>query len=43
MEFFLWKFNKTKAQMSEVEIRQKYTQEELDRMGERSPLYQYTL
>jgi hypothetical protein len=43
MEFFLWKFNKAKAALSESEIRQQYTQEQLDAMGEKSPLYQYTL
>jgi hypothetical protein len=43
MEFFLWRSNKAKAQVSEVDIRQRYSQEELDSMGEKSPLYQYTL
>ncbi|KAL4727978.1 hypothetical protein ACLX1H_004684 [Fusarium chlamydosporum] len=43
MEFCLWRSNKARAQLSEVEIRQKYSQEELDAMGERSPLYKYTL
>ncbi|KAG5801316.1 hypothetical protein H9Q74_011608 [Fusarium xylarioides] len=43
MEFCLWKSNKARAQLSEAEIRQKYSQEELDAMGERSPLYKYTL
>ncbi|KAJ4243856.1 hypothetical protein NW762_014736 [Fusarium torreyae] len=43
MEFCLWRSNKAKAQLSETEIRQKHSQEELDAMGERSPLYTYTL
>lgn len=43
MEFCLWKSNNARAQRSEAEIRQKYSQEELDAMGERSPLYKYTL
>ncbi|KAK6208548.1 hypothetical protein QIS74_12066 [Colletotrichum tabaci] len=43
LEFFLWSLNKKKAQLSEAEIRQQYSQEQLDRMGEKSPLYQYTL
>ncbi|KAF5568716.1 tartrate transporter [Fusarium phyllophilum] len=43
MEFCLWKSNKARAQLSEAEIRQKYSQEELDAMGERNPLYKYTL
>lgn len=43
LEFFLWTANKKKAQQSESEIREQYTDQELDRMGERSPLYKYTL
>lgn len=43
MEFLLWTKNKSKAQISETEIRQQYTDEQLDSMGERSPLYKYTL
>lgn len=43
MEFFLWKFNKAKTMQSETEIRQTYTQEQLDAMGEKGPLYLYTL
>lgn len=43
MELFLWRLNKAKAALSESDIRQKYTQEQLDKMGEKSPLYQYTL
>ncbi|KAK8017043.1 High-affinity nicotinic acid transporter [Apiospora rasikravindrae] len=43
LEFLLWKLNKAKAAQSEVEICTKYTQEQLDGMGEKSPLYQYTL
>lgn len=35
--------NKKKAAMSETEVREKYTDEELDAMGDRSPLYIYTL
>jgi MFS transporter, ACS family, DAL5 transporter family protein len=29
--------------MSEMEIREKYTDDELDEMGDRSPLFRYTL
>jgi MFS family permease len=43
LEFFLWTFNKRKSRQSESEVRAQYTQVELDRMGERSPLYMCTL
>lgn len=43
LEFSLWRLNKAKAKLSEVEIRQQYSQEQLDSMGEKSPLYKYTL
>ncbi|KAK7994533.1 hypothetical protein PG991_016121 [Apiospora marii] len=43
LEFSLWKLNKAKAAQSEADIRAKYTQHQLDAMGEKSPLYQYTL
>lgn len=43
MEFCLWRSNKARAKISEAEVRQKYSQEELDAMGEKSPLYKYTL
>ncbi|KAK1992160.1 MFS general substrate transporter [Colletotrichum falcatum] len=43
LEFFLWRLNRKKAQLSEADIRQQYSQKQLDRMGEKSPLYQYTL
>ncbi|KAK2041937.1 MFS general substrate transporter [Colletotrichum somersetense] len=43
LEFLLWTSNKNNSQRSETEIRQQYSQEQLDRMGEKSPLYQYTL
>ncbi|RGP78857.1 hypothetical protein FLONG3_3056 [Fusarium longipes] len=43
MELLLWRSNKARARLSEAEIRQKYSQAELDAMGERSPLYKYTL
>lgn len=42
-ELSLWKLNKAKAAHSEVEVRAQYTQHQLDAMGEKSPLYQYTL
>ncbi|ELQ38358.1 inner membrane transport protein yfaV [Pyricularia oryzae] len=43
LEFFLWKMNKRKARLSESAIRAEYTQDHLDCMGEKSPLYIYTL
>jgi hypothetical protein len=43
LEFFLWRLNKAKAVFSEEEVRETYTQEQLDAMGEKSTLYQYTL
>ncbi|KAM5380854.1 hypothetical protein ACJZ2D_003378 [Fusarium nematophilum] len=35
--------NKRKSRMSEEEIRAKYTEEELEVMGDKSPLFRYTL
>lgn len=43
LEFALIRINKKRAAMSEEEIRAKYSDEELERMGDRSPLYRYTL
>ncbi|OJJ00072.1 hypothetical protein ASPVEDRAFT_51333 [Aspergillus versicolor CBS 583.65] len=43
MEFFLWRSNKANSRLSEDELREQYTPEQLDAMGERSPLYRYTL
>lgn len=43
LEFSLWTLNKAKSAQSEAEIRSKYTQDQLDALGENSPLYQYTL
>ncbi|KAH8788371.1 major facilitator superfamily domain-containing protein [Diaporthe sp. PMI_573] len=43
LEFSLWRLNKAKAKLSETAIRQEYSQEQLDLMGEKSPLYRYTL
>jgi hypothetical protein len=35
--------NKKKAEMSEIEVRARYTEEELESMGEKSPLFKYAL
>ncbi|CAG7925649.1 unnamed protein product [Penicillium olsonii] len=43
LEFSFWKINRSRAAFSEAEIRSKYTDEELERMGDRSPLFRYSL
>ncbi|KAL4863851.1 hypothetical protein BDV12DRAFT_206161 [Aspergillus spectabilis] len=43
LETSLWKLNKKKAAMTEVEVHERYTDEELNGMEERSPLFRYTL
>ncbi|KAI7336595.1 MFS general substrate transporter [Hortaea werneckii] len=43
LEFNLWRLNKAKSKISESEVRDKYSAFELDRMGEKSPLFKYTL
>ncbi|KAI4719855.1 MFS general substrate transporter [Aureobasidium sp. EXF-10727] len=43
LEYMLWRSNKKNAELSEDEIRERYSDEELDRMGDKSPLFKYTL
>jgi hypothetical protein len=43
LEFLLRKLNAKKAQMSESEVRATYTEQDLDNMGEKSPLFKYAL
>jgi hypothetical protein len=43
LEFLLWRSNKKNAELSEDEVRERYTDEELDKMGDKSPLFKYTL
>lgn len=43
LEILLKRGNAKKAAMSEDEIRDRYTDEELQRMGEKSPLFKYAL
>ncbi|KAK2063981.1 major facilitator superfamily transporter [Colletotrichum caudatum] len=43
LEVLLLRLNKKKALVSEEEVRQRYTDEELDRMGEKSPLFKYAV
>ncbi|KAF5534158.1 tartrate transporter [Fusarium phyllophilum] len=43
LETALVMINKKRSKISEAEVRSKYTEEELEIMGEKSPLYQYKL
>lgn len=43
LEYIMWRINKKRDLMSEEEIRAKYTDDELEEMGDKSPLYRYTL
>ncbi|SMY21593.1 unnamed protein product [Zymoseptoria tritici ST99CH_1A5] len=43
MEYGLWSINKKNAKFTENEVRAKYSDDELDRMGDKSPLFKYTL
>ncbi|KAF9883893.1 hypothetical protein FE257_002687 [Aspergillus nanangensis] len=43
LELRFWYVNKRDGKMSAVEIHEKYTAEELQRMGDRSPLFKYIL
>lgn len=43
IEFVLWTKNKKRAKLSEAEVREKYSEEELALMGDKSPLFRYTL
>ncbi|KAH8889037.1 MFS general substrate transporter [Thozetella sp. PMI_491] len=43
LETLLWWKNKSRALLPESQIREEYTQEQLDSMGDKSPLYKYTL
>ncbi|CAG9981101.1 unnamed protein product [Clonostachys byssicola] len=43
LEIMLKRVNKKRAQMSEEEIRSRYTDDELNRLGEKSPLLKYNL
>jgi len=43
LEGLLYRLNKKKALISEEDVRQRYTDEELDRMGEKSPLFKYAI
>ena len=43
LELLLKRGNKKKAMMTEEEVRRKHTDEELETMGEKSPLFKYAL
>jgi hypothetical protein len=43
LEYGLWMLNKKNAKLDQDEIRAKYTDEELQKMGDKSPLFKYTL
>ncbi|KAJ0349784.1 hypothetical protein COL154_005864 [Colletotrichum chrysophilum] len=43
LEALLYRRNKKKRLMTEDEVRQRHSDEELDRMGEKSPLFKYAL
>ncbi|CAI6097462.1 unnamed protein product [Clonostachys chloroleuca] len=43
LEFVLFTINKKRAQVSEAEVRAKYTEDELEIMSDRSPLFKYHL
>lgn len=43
LEFFLRMSNERNSRMTEEEVREKYSDEELERLGDRSPLFRYQL
>jgi hypothetical protein len=43
LEYGLWRINKRDAQLTEDEVRARYSDEELEKMGDKSPLYKYSL
>jgi hypothetical protein len=43
LELLLYRINKRDAEMTEEAVREKYTDEELEKMGDKSPLFKYTL
>ncbi|TPX09500.1 uncharacterized protein E0L32_009243 [Thyridium curvatum] len=43
LEYLLLRSNRRNEKLTEVEVRARYTDEELERMGDRSPLYKYAL
>ena len=43
LEFSLWTANEKKIRMSMAEIEQRYKEDEIREMGEKSPLFKYIL
>ncbi|KAI7103718.1 hypothetical protein KC352_g37447, partial [Hortaea werneckii] len=43
LEWSYWSINKKRDAMTEDEIHARYTEEQLNRMGDKSPLYRYKL
>ncbi|ELQ35185.1 hypothetical protein OOU_Y34scaffold00724g1 [Pyricularia oryzae Y34] len=43
LEFLLWTSNERNAKLTEDEVHSKYTDEELELLGDRSPLFKYAL
>ncbi|OJJ83663.1 uncharacterized protein ASPGLDRAFT_48226 [Aspergillus glaucus CBS 516.65] len=43
LEFSLFRLNQKKARMTEVQVHEMYSEEELREMGEKSPLFKYNL
>lgn len=43
LEAMLWSVNKKNEKFTEDEVRAMYTEEELEKMGDKSPLFKYTL
>ena len=43
LEVSLWYINKGRSSLQEHEVRSKWSDEDLDRMGDKSPLFRYTL
>lgn len=43
LEFLYWNINRRRSSMTEEEIRSKYSEDQLEKMGDRSPLFRYTL
>ncbi|KAJ0377625.1 hypothetical protein COL26b_004096 [Colletotrichum chrysophilum] len=43
LEFLFWNINRKRDKFTEEEVRAKYSDDELQMMGDRSPLFRYTL
>lgn len=43
LETMLWTINKKNEKITEDEVHAQFTEEELDKLGDKSPLFKYTL